>query len=54
MKDICLGYVLTLSNKGPPYPLVHPLCLLPGPALLGLLFFVDIGIIVQINMVTLI
>jgi hypothetical protein len=31
------GYVLTISNKGPPYPLVHPLPLLLGPALLRLL-----------------
>ena len=32
-----LGYVVTISNKGRPYPFVHPLCLLLGPALLGLL-----------------
>ena len=37
MKDICLDYVLPISNKGPPYPFVHPLYLVLGPALLGLL-----------------
>ena len=30
-------YVLTISNKGWPYPFVYPLRLLLGPASLGLL-----------------
>ena len=28
VKDICLGYALTISNKGLPYPFDHPLPLL--------------------------
>ena len=38
MKDICLGYDLPISKKGLPYPFVHPIHLLLGPALLGVLW----------------
>ena len=42
MKGICLGYVLTVSNKGLPYTFVYPLPLLLRPAFARVV--VDIGI----------
>jgi hypothetical protein len=35
VKDMCLGYVLPISNKGLLYPFDHPLPLLLGPACSG-------------------
>jgi hypothetical protein len=38
VKNICLGYVLPISNKGLPYLFDHPLHLLLGPTLFSYVF----------------